>query len=169
MARHMPEQKPGKSVQEVETPEAFIEAVEKRWGKLDIDLACSRRPDGTLNAKAERGLAWPETDSLAADWTQFADLNCWLNPEYARIGPWAAKCAMVGPFMRRGRIFMLVPASIGANWYRDFVRGEAMVEVLESRIKFVGHLEYYPKDLVLAVYAPGMVGSTYWDWKGGKR
>jgi len=162
-----PRQNPGKSRQDYETPPEFIKAIESRWGPIDWDLACRR---DNCKSQTQLGYFFPEVDALKQPWAiELRDMNVWLNPEFADIEPWAAKCALEGPAMRRGRIFMLTPAAVGSNWYHDHVKGKAMVLALRSRIQFVGTTAGYPKDLVLSVFAPGMVGFDDWDWKGNKR
>jgi hypothetical protein len=48
---------------------------------------------------------------------------------------------------------MLVPAAVGANWWRDHVHEEASVLFLNGRLTFVGHTSPYPKDLALLLFA----------------
>src|SRR5262245_43821674 len=112
----MPAQKPGRSKQDYETPREFIEAVEKRWGKLDIDLAANR-----TNAKADSYFT-PEQDSLKQIWSTLSG-NLWLNPPFGRIAPWVAKCADASSYAppNNWRLFLLVPASIGSNWFVEDV------------------------------------------------
>jgi hypothetical protein len=76
----------GASKQNYETPADFIRAVETRFGRLTVDLACS--PE---NAKApdrfyeDRLPAWPREGLL------------WLNPPFSNIAPWASRCAAWQP------------------------------------------------------------------------
>lgn len=162
MARRAPKQKPGKSEQVVETPREFLEAVEARFGPIDIDLACTRD-----NRVVERGIFFPENDALSEDfpWRRYEDWNCWLNPEFANVHPWVEKAARESRYLKKGRIFVLAPASVGANWFARHVHGAAMVLFLEQRLKFVGHSCAYPKDLVLICYGQGLKGFDRWDWE----
>jgi phage N-6-adenine-methyltransferase len=161
----MPAQKPSKSRQDVETPQEFIDAVAARWGKIDVDLACHSR-----NPKAAVALTWPDVNSLAQDWAGlYADLNCWLNPEYGNVGPWAEKAAAAGGMMRRGGIFMLVPSGTSTQWWAHHVHRKAMVYFLRPKIVFVGEKSSFPKDLTLVQYAPGLSGYDTWRWKGVDR
>ena len=59
---------------------------------------------------------------------------------------------------------MLVPASIGTNWYRDYIDGQMMVWGI-PRIKFVGATQAYPKDLMLCAAGYGVQGHGFWDWR----
>jgi phage N-6-adenine-methyltransferase len=156
--------------QDYETPDDFIAAVEARWGKLDVDLACR-----TDNCKAEHGYYFDEgVDSLQQPWAQqHPDQNLWLNPEFVDIGPWVAKCAAESRMLRRGRIFVLTPASIGTNWFLDHVFGHAQVIGLNPRMTFkgmkpnpkTGKVDPYPKDLMLSVFGQGHRGFDVWRWK----
>lgn len=152
----MPKQRPGKSEQTVGTPRAFIDAVEKRFGKLRVDLAAL--PE---NSKAPLCIT-PEMDSLKQDWNQLSG-NLWLNPPYAKIGDWVAKCA---EYHGDGRILVLVPASISTNWFEKHVFGKARIIALKGRLTFEGHTASFPKDLMLLVYDVGEDnGFEVWDWR----
>jgi hypothetical protein len=155
-----PLQKPGRSKQDYETPADFLAAAKARLGidQFVFDFAC--RPD---NAKAEN---FNHGDSLAIAW-EALDLEhgwAWLNPPFADIAPWAQRCAQ---FKRDGgHVALLVPAAVGANWFRDHVHCQASVLFLNGRIKFVGAKDYYPKDCILALYSP-FYGPGYdvWSWR----
>lgn len=163
----MPAQNPATSKQDFETPPDFLAALEARWGRVDFDLAC-REDNCKANSDAGYGggYFWPKYDSLDQPWAHdHRDQNLWLNPEFGNIEPFAAKCAFEGPMMRRGRIFLLTPASIGTNWFAKHVNGRAMVLGISPRITFVGAAQGYPKDLMLSIFAPGMNGFDTWRWK----
>jgi phage N-6-adenine-methyltransferase len=153
----MPAQKPGSSRQDYETPAEFIAAVEARWGKLDIDLAA--RED---NKKAPACIT-PEDDSLAMDWCALACFHLWLNPPFARIGPWAKKCAELDIRLSRGTLNFLTPASVCANWFTDYVLEEARVYLLQPRPSFDGKAPF-PKDVILSRYGDEP-GFEVWRWK----
>lgn len=153
----MPAQKPHRSRQDFETPRIFLDAVEYRWGKLTADLACT-----VENAKAPLALVQSLTD---VEWP--VEGNLWLNPPFADIDPWARRCAAWRG--RQGaRLFLLTPASVGANWFADHVYGRAMVYALSPRLKFVGAKDQYPKDLILSVYGDGP-GFAPWRWTGARK
>lgn len=155
----MPEQKPGRSKQDYGTPQEFIDAVTVRFGPLNFDLAADE-----TNAKAQ--FFYTENDdSLASPWPMHG--NLWLNPPYSDIRPWAEKCACHSrygsPFF--GRILMLVPASIGSNWFADYVHEQAYILALSPRITFEGCETPYPKDCMLACYGGHQHGFDTWRWK----
>jgi len=156
----MPVQKPGKSVQEVATPRGYLDWVETRFeAKLVWDLAanannsiCGKSFFGPGSRHCETGLV-PAWNGCGRD--------LWLNPPYSKIGPWVEKCCSESRSAFR-RVFLLVPASVGSAWRRDYVHKQTRVH-FGRRIKFVGHETSYPKDLALCVY--GLTpGYEYEDW-----
>jgi phage N-6-adenine-methyltransferase len=148
----------GESKQDYATPPEFIAAVVERFGRLDFDLAAS-----AANAKAPQFFT-ESVDSLAQDWTLLRG-NLWLNPPFSRIEPWAAKCAAsaVWSFKPARRIFLLVPAAVGANWHAKHVHEKALVLFLNGRISFDG-VNGYPKDCCLAVFGE-KPGYEIWRWR----
>ena len=156
-----PQQRPGKSKQDYATPAEFIDAVVDRFGPLAYDLAA----DATNHKAASYFTA--EQDSLKQDWTRLRG-NLWLNPPFCDIAPWAAKCAETCHEMVMGdRILMLVPASVGSNWFLQHVYHRALVIALNPRMSFDGKAPF-PKDLILAAYGrpPGF---EVWRWKNAKK
>lgn len=153
----MPER--NESRQDYETPTDFLDAVEARFGELEVDLAATDE-----NHKCAQWVT-PEEDSLSIDWVErFGSVRCWLNPPYANIDPWARKCADYATRARTGRLFFLVPASVGANWYREWVHEKAYVIALNGRLTFVGMITPYPKDCILCVFGAGVRGFEVWKW-----
>lgn len=155
-----PVQKPGRSKQDYGTPWAFVRAVEARFGPIAVDLAASAG-----NAKAPIFFS-EEQNSLSIPWaveTHCKGANLWLNPPFADIAPWAAKCAHES-VRRHGLIFLLTPASIGCNWFAEHVRGKAIVLGISPRLTFEGTNDPYPKDLMLSVFGYGLYGFDTWRW-----
>jgi len=153
----------GKSEQTVCTPKDFLNAVEERFGQLEYDLACTK--ENCVGAHGGIGPGNRIIDSLSIDWQEYfcKDTTLWLNPPFGNIPQWAKKCAEMR-FLPSWTL-LLVPASVGANWWRDYVKDNAMVYYLNGRIKFVGHKDAYPKDLALVAYGFGAAGETIWTWK----
>lgn len=152
-----PSVKRGKSKQDYETPPEFTAAVEKRFGPINWDLAAT-----TENTKAPHFFT-PRHDSLARSW-YYCNGNLWLNPPFDNIAPWAAKCAAHRDH-QLAKVFLLTPASIGTNWFRDHVHKKALVLGLNGRLQFVGAPDPYPKDLMLSCFGfePGF---DVWNWRG---
>jgi phage N-6-adenine-methyltransferase len=158
--RQMPAQKPGRSVQVVETPWELIDAIESRWGAITFDLAATAQNCKVRHFPEMR--FGPEEDSLTREWTSLLG-NLWLNPPFGGIEPWAKKCFVsLGP---ERRIFFLVPASVGSNWWAKWVHEKAAVKFLGPRVTFVGHTQGYPKDLALCIYSDEKPGYECWRWK----
>lgn len=155
----MPRQQPGRSRQDYRTPVAFLDAVKRRFGieSFAIDLAAS--DDNTVAplyyTEAENALEQP--------WRTAGRGWAWCNPPFAKIEPWVEKAYRS---TRSGaRVLMLLPAGVGANWWRDWVDGKAFVLFLNGRITFVGEPAPYPKDCVLLVYGPDVApGHAVWSW-----
>jgi len=157
--RTMPIQKPGSSKQNYGTPREFIQAVENRFGKLICDLAASKE-----NTKCEK--FFDEKDnSLNQNWAElYPENNLWLNPPFGGIGVWAKKCYEESQ-KRQGLILFLTPASVGTNWFYDYVHQKAMVLALSPRLVFEGETSSFPKDLMLSCYGMGLKGFDVWKWK----
>ena len=169
-ARVMPAQKPHRSVQVVETPWDFIDAVEKRFGKITFDLAatydnCKVRESNYRNkGYCHYGPGSPlAEDALKQNWGKLKG-NLWLNPEFGEIKSWAAKCDATPRVVGRNILF-LIPASVGSNWWAEFVDRKARVLFTSPRLTFVSHKSPYPKDLGLCVYGAGPAGYECWRWK----
>jgi phage N-6-adenine-methyltransferase len=163
MKRKMPRQKPATSEQTVCTPLEFIAAVERRFGLITCDLAATRENAVHPNFLGP-GSKYSE-DALSVSWQGPAGPVLWLNPPYSRCADFAKKAAEEGA--KGARVHMLVPASVGSNWFADHVHGKALVLALRPRLTFVGHRWPFPKDLLLCVYGPFVVpGFGLWKWNG---
>lgn len=154
------------SRQDYATPRDFMDAVVARFGDVGFDLAASR-----TNTKAQFYCQAPDDpdewfmrrDAFAQDWNEIAETHglLWLNPPFADIAPWVRKCAA----SKGATILLLVPAAVGSNWFRDHVAGIADVSLLNGRLCFDGK-GLYPKDCMLARYAPDAAGRIdVWTWK----
>lgn len=147
----------GKSEQSVRTPPEFLMAVEGSFGKIMFDLAASA-DNSVANDWYDK-----EENSLMKRWPATVGLH-WLNPEFANIAPWAMKCAESRT--PKAPITLLAPASIGSNWYWDYCHDQATTLVLHPRLRFVGHKDPYPKDLMLLLYRSSPGGRIVrWYWQ----
>ena len=158
-----PKQNRGQSNQIVQTPQELLEAIKKQFcvDEWMMDLAANE-----TNSVAGLRFLGPGSpiceDSFKYQWPSAGD--CWLNQEFSDIEPWAARCFHLSQ-KREGRIFQLVPASTGANWFQDYLDGQAHIVLLNPRVKFVGHTHPYPKDLALAIWSAVCGGYSTWRWK----
>lgn len=162
----MPTQRPHRSRQDYGTPAAFIAAVQHRLG-IDA-FACDFAADVT-NAKAARFFTLADDALQVPHWERYLEHGAWgwLNPPYTDIGGWATKCRETGA--AGGSLAFLVPASVGANWFRDDVDRHARVLFLNGRLAFIPDQPtwLYPKDCLLALYGPTVIpGAEVWTWRG---
>lgn len=166
MSRRMPAQRPHRSKQDYKTPADFMEAARRH---LQINaFAFDFAADATNHQAAQW---WSETqDALKQTpetWLAAAAGGWgWLNPPFKDIAPWAQRCSQLQQL--GGRVAFLVPAGVGANWFTRYVHGKALVLLLNGRLAFIeGHPdELYPKDCVLALYAPDVAaGYKPWRWR----
>ena len=147
----------GGSRQDYATPRDFLGAVEQRFGRIEFDLAASAQNTVVPGAYYDE-----RRDALSQSWHLIGGL-CFLNPPFGRIKPWARKCMLEA---RQGaRILFLTPASVGSDWFADYIHRHAYVLALRPRLVFVGESNGFPKDLQLAVYDRGLTGFDTWKWK----
>ncbi len=160
--RKMPAQKPRTSKQDYSCPWPFIDAVEHHFGKLEWDLAASEDNCVVRNAAGARSRQFfsEEEDSLAQNWSAIGGLQ-FLNPPFDNITAFAKKCAEEAS--PRSPILLLTPASVGANWFWEHVRPNAVVYATD-RIQFVGAPHVYPKDLMISHFIGGAQGFGRWRW-----
>lgn len=160
------------------TPHVFAAAITVKFCPIAWDLAAT-----LLSSKARyAGMHInKERDSLTVPWHQLEPVDgsklLYLNPPFSHITPWAGKC--VDESRLGAEILLLVPGSIGACWYRDWVHPFADVYSI-GRLVFDNCFDrktglpvktVYPKDLVLCHYHPLLhkLGPSqviqFWDWK----
>lgn len=157
------------------TPWDFIRAIEETFNlPVLVDLAATER-----STKAKIYVR-PEDNSLKQDWNRFWRFHArtgimYLNPPYSNIAPWAKKCAQAYECNEQVEIMLLVPASVGANWFWDHVWPYATVYSV-GRMVFDNCFDrktsqlvstVYPKDLILAHYTNTTPSRTLqrWQWK----
>lgn len=151
----MPRQKPGQSKQDYATPRAFIAAVKQKFHIEDfvVDLAADETNSVVPGCYFDEAL-----NTLSCPPQQIGDLIGqgwgWLNPPYADIEPWAKLCYDI-MCVSEAKIAFLVPASVGANWYRDWIHHKAQVWALNGRLAFIPDepQNLYPKDCMLVVFS----------------
>jgi hypothetical protein len=152
--------------QNYRTPPELLAAVERRFGKIEFDAACSPG-----NCVAARGYLHPPCDALSVNWS--ADLidaipGCaerypliFCNPPFRLSGAFAKKHAEY-----EGRSLLLVPASVGSRWFLEHVHRRALVLPLVGRVTFVGQAAPINRDLMLCAYGFGREGDlSPWDWR----
>lgn len=159
-----PKQKPGNSYQSYRTPPEFLAALKRRLNvdEFIIDLAATRENMVALACYTE------EEDSLsdACPWTLGMENWCYCNPPYGHIRPWVKKAYESS--QQCAKIAVLVPASVGSNWWRDWVHHKAYVLFLNGRLAFIPEKPnwLYPKDLAVLLYRPEWLADyDVWPWR----
>lgn len=162
MNAHLGKRDPSK--QGHRTPPEFLRAVERRFGAIGFDLAA------TSGHEVANEFFAPEENSLAQNWANIEHVEpvVFLNPPFSNIRPWVAKLDAECRNLQRFTV-CLVPASVGAAWYRKHAMGKAFSLFLDDRITFVDQPDPYPRDCMLLVYGFGLHGSDSWDWMGELR
>lgn len=164
-----------RSKQDSATPADFIRAVENCFGKLSFDLAASFYNTKHPSYFAKEGSCDPSAlgfDSLKQDWAALSHLVApntilFLNPEFKIATPWVKKCHETTPNLVNGvKIGLLIPASVGSNWYRDFVWQKSFTNYLNGRLTFEEDEHPYPKDLMFCLFGANLVnGVGIWEWR----
>jgi phage N-6-adenine-methyltransferase len=170
MSRTMPKQRPKRSKQDYGTPWELIKAVCRRLQIPQFSLDIAASPD---NAKAPN--FYTETDNgLEKPWLRMCNGHWnWCNPPFGNIVAWVEKAAKEADLGAHTAV--LVPASVGANWWRDWVEPYAYQSYLNGRFTFegapinskTGKPDPYPKDCAILLYTPwGFTGHEIWNWRG---
>ena len=146
----------GGSRQDWQTPPVLLAAIRDHFRIAEFSLDAAASP---LNAVAPT--FYTEADNgLIQPWTSWT----WCNPPFSTIGPWAEK-AWDETYLGVSSM-LLLPASVGSNWWKDYVDGKAHVVFLNGRITFVGATTPYPKDCALLIYNPQIRGGySIWTWR----
>jgi len=165
----MPAQRPYQSKQDYATPKAFLDVAKTLLNikTFNIDFAADETNAVHTDYFDE------QTDALsvsAKDWAEYCqDGFGWLNPPYENIAPWAERCRDVKGL--GGNVLLLIPASVGSNWFKSYVHNQAWVLFLNGRLAFIpDHPTWlYPKDCILCVYGPD-IATRYdvWNWRKGE-
>lgn len=149
----------GKSKQDFATPKDFRDAVVAKFGFPSFDLAASAT---NYFASSDSEYFGVEHNSLTKDWSEFLGL-LWLNCPFGNIAPWANKCYQESK--KGAHILFLIPASVGSNYWAEFVHDKSRVYFLRPRLCFDGE-NGFPKDIVLIEYGPQVhFGYECWRWK----
>lgn len=113
------------------TPPDFLRAVKRRFGvRIGFDLACTE--DDCVGEGL--GFFHPAQDALTRAWPRTdGDFVAWCNPPFNRASAFA-RVASESPHCRT---LMLIPASVGSNWFAEHVDGKALVIFLRPRIVFL--------------------------------
>lgn len=153
-----PKQHPGSSEQSVQTPPAFLDALRKRLHILNFDIDLAADETNHIASKYYT----KEDDAILQTWKSNGWAFC--NPPFNDLTPWVQK-AHTESSKFGAQIAMLTPASVGSNWFKDYVFNKATVLFLSPRLTFLNHKNCYPKDLILLLYTPYIEGGfNCWKW-----
>jgi phage N-6-adenine-methyltransferase len=170
----MPKQKPGCSKQDYGTPPELLHVVRNRLHIKDFDLDIAATKENavcpyyySLEEGKDAFLNSWQTPEPESGWA-------WLNPPFGSIKRWIQKA--VTEASEGANIIMLIPASVGAKWWAEYVEPHAYVCFLQGRISFIptgveGWIHeqgkfVYPKDCALLLYTPwGFKGNEVWNWR----
>lgn len=132
-------------------------AIYDKFGIPGFTLDAAASPE---NTQAEH--FYTEADNgLVSPWISWT----WCNPPYSNITPWVDK-ALWESSTKGINSILLVPASVGSNWWYWYVHNFAHVYFLNGRITFEGAKDPYPKDCALLMYTPYVKGGyETWSWK----
>ena len=161
--------------QSYRTPRAFLDAVEREYGRITWDAACTAQ-DCVNPRFGSFGYLYPGVDALTRDWSELRNCLVWCNPPFGKSGEFCRKAAEAQRPDAPVRILMLVQAAVDSDWFRQYVHGKAFVRPLSPRIAFT-HPDGSPvldgrgkpaainRPLMLAEYGFGRVGFEPWRWK----
>jgi hypothetical protein len=158
----MPAQHPYQSKQDYATPTIFISAVQHRLG---IDSFWHDFAADDFNHKAITYFDAAADAFSFPHWEWYTDGGWgWCNPPYTAIGPWAKRCYESS--LAGAKIAFLVPASVGSNWFRDYIDGKAEVLFLNGRLAFMPDKPtwLYPKDCMLVLFG-NPPKYEVWNWR----
>ena len=127
---------------EWETPQAFFDALNRRFGfSLDV---CATRETAKCPHFFDKSM-----NGLAQSW---ANHRCYMNPPYGReIGPWVEKARREA---ERGALVVgLLPARTDTAWFHEHVyRAATEIRFLKGRLKFEGAAASAPFPSMIAVW-----------------
>lgn len=159
------------SKQDYQTPKALIEACEKRFGKITVDLAAHKD-----NKVCPRYITTEElwtTEAFGADTFKFRWHKLteefggvlWLNPPFGEIPKFSKKCAEEAEL--GANVLLLIPYGT-TKAFMSNVLGESDIYMLEGRLQFIPG-KSFPKDCVVVHYYKNATGSIYfWDWRNDR-
>jgi phage N-6-adenine-methyltransferase len=113
-----------------ETPDELFDDLDKIY-KFDFDLACTE-----FNCKTERGIHFPEFNSLGVDWHGLDGQWLWLNPPYDDLKTWIHKCHHEA--QEGAKIIALITARPDTKIWQEIIFPHYEFKFLKGRLKFKG-------------------------------
>ena len=120
--------------------------LERLYGIYEFDLDAASDSPPSVRAKVHYGAG---DDELFRPWHGVT----WINPPYGRgIGAWVAKCRREVASGRAQTVVALLPARVGARWWRENVVGSAAVVFLPGRLRFDDGKNSAPFDVAIVLW-----------------
>lgn len=161
-----------KAPQNYRSPPELLAAVERRFGRITFDLACTSE-----DCVAEAGFCIDRGhDALVERWLDALDLDGvgWCNPMWKDAGKYAERASNCG----FRRILLNCQLAPDTTWYRDYVHPYARVFALIPRVPYLkpdGTPAFVDKrGKPLGINRPAMVaaygfglepGLEMWEWR----
>lgn len=118
------------------TPAELFNGIKRRLGwDFGLDLAAESH-----NALCSVFIS-PETNSLATDWFEFADLcgvadkPAWLNPPFSNVQPWADHLVK----QQLAQMCVITNAATDTGWWHTLANNASQVWLLKGRVSFVNN------------------------------
>lgn len=131
------------------TPPDLMKALESKYGPFDLDPCCRAE-----TAKAPRFYTIDD-NGLTKPWFG----RVYMNPPFSKPGPWLQKAIAEIDAGRAEIVVALLPVSTDTRWFHNFVKGQARIEFIEGRVKFLGWMGTPIADPkrpnMLAIYGAG--------------
>lgn len=135
--------------QDWETPPDFFKKYDDSF-RFTLD-ACAM----PQNAKCRQYFT-KEDDGLTKDW---GGHRVWCNPPYGReISKWVKKASEEAQ-KPHTIVVMLLPARTDTAWFHDYILGQAAIEFIRGRIKFVGASASAPFPSLVVFFGDDVVHS----------
>ena len=166
----------GNSKQDYGTPPELLAAIERRFGRILLDLAANGEnhvapywlgPGSALGEDALK-VSWEQAwaKAVLAEQDEQCQKIAFLNPPFKNIYPWADLCMRYSTW--EFPIVAIWPASIDTRWFNDLVRPHTTSFGI-SRPKFVGMTTGFPKTMMLSWFC-GLPRENrplgdLWNWK----
>lgn len=159
------------SEQAYRSPPELLAAVERKFGKITFDLACTSE-----DCVVEEGFCIDQGhDSLVESWNAIGEGIGWLNPMWKDAGKYARRARA---FMPSRRILLNCQLAPDTTWYRDYVHPYARVFALIPRVPYLkpdGAPAFVDKrgkplginrPVMVAAYGFGLEpGLEMWEWR----
>lgn len=132
------------SSDEWSTPKEFVQLLEKRLGKFELDPCATEE-----NAVCDRFYS-KEQNGLSLDWKEKL---IFVNPPYSEVSKWVEKACE--EYRKHGNtIAMLIPARTDTKWWHKYIMNNAYeINFIKGRLKFSNAKNCAPFPSVVIIFA----------------